>query len=212
MTASQIYQAYHIMPNLKLHMYRVAAVGQVILDYWTSPPVDRDTIIKTLLLHDIGNIIKFKLDSSLPRLNYWKQVQQDFINKYGHDVHAANHAIAQELALPQTVIHLLDISHTSNSRQILANNDWSSKLCWYADMRVSPKGVVSVDFRFKDLLSRYRHRDLPQTIRRYWRDCLKLEQQLQPHISINLGQITNQAIEPYLKTLPDYPLTDEFAC
>ena len=44
MTTAQIYSHYHIMPNLQLHTYRVAAVDLAILDHWTGPAIDQDLI------------------------------------------------------------------------------------------------------------------------------------------------------------------------
>ena len=49
------------MPSLQLHMYRVTAVASRIVDNWKGQNLDKKEIIIACLLHDIGNIIKFKL-------------------------------------------------------------------------------------------------------------------------------------------------------
>ena len=43
-------------------MYRVAALGSLICDRLISQKVDNDLILKTLLLHDMGNILKFDFE------------------------------------------------------------------------------------------------------------------------------------------------------
>ncbi len=60
MTIQQLYEKYEIMPNLQLHMYRVAAVAKMICDHFQKP-INKQEVIITCLLHDIGNIIKFDL-------------------------------------------------------------------------------------------------------------------------------------------------------
>ncbi len=45
-----------------MHLLRVAALGALIADNWTGTTVNRHTIVCTLLLHDIGNIVKADYD------------------------------------------------------------------------------------------------------------------------------------------------------
>ncbi len=56
--ASEIYAEYRLMPNLKQHQFRVAAVAEIICKN-LSEVVDKDNIILACLYHDMGNIIKF---------------------------------------------------------------------------------------------------------------------------------------------------------
>ena len=79
-------------------------------------------------------------------------------------------------------------------------------------MRVAPHGVVTVNRRFADLMSRYAHRHPPTNITTNHQLTLKIESQLQPFVSIPLNQITDSTIAPYLKSLPNYQLTPEFCC
>ena len=53
---SEIYAEYKIMPNLQMHMYRVAAVASLIYDNFNEP-LNKEEIITACLLHDMGNII-----------------------------------------------------------------------------------------------------------------------------------------------------------
>jgi predicted HD phosphohydrolase len=47
------------MPYLQLHMRRVAAVGELILS--AESDASKDDVVAALLLHDLGNIVKFRL-------------------------------------------------------------------------------------------------------------------------------------------------------
>ncbi len=58
---SEIYEEYKIMPNLREHQLRVAAVAAQICDNFNKP-LNKKEIITACLLHDMGNIIKFKLE------------------------------------------------------------------------------------------------------------------------------------------------------
>lgn len=101
MTVREIYNNYKIMPTLRLHQLRVAAVGQIICD---SIPDFKDTkeVVVTCLLHDMGNIIKFDLNY-FPEflkpegLEYWQKVKEEYIQKYGNDEHHATQSIIAEL-------------------------------------------------------------------------------------------------------------------
>src|SRR5437588_9728526 len=64
----EVYRKYSIPTNLQLHMLRAAAIGKLITDHWNyqhGPAIDVSVIIKTLLLHDMGNIVKIDLDAPL---------------------------------------------------------------------------------------------------------------------------------------------------
>ena len=53
-----IYNKYHIPKTLQLHMLRVSACAMLILDNWNGNKLDKESIIKVSLLHDMGNIAK----------------------------------------------------------------------------------------------------------------------------------------------------------
>src|SRR5438045_2401455 len=108
MNISEIYKKYKITPLLQQHQLRAASVGAYIADHWNiKQQIDKDGIIQTLLLHDMGNIIKFDFDDS--ELNpsdekeYWKAVQKEFVEKYGHDEHIATNMIAKEIGVTAKV-------------------------------------------------------------------------------------------------------------
>ena len=63
MKIKDIYSKYNIPPNLQLHMFRVAAFADILCDNHKKVDFDKEIIIKSCLLHDLGNIIKFDFDN-----------------------------------------------------------------------------------------------------------------------------------------------------
>jgi len=145
MTIQEVYNRYHIMPILQEHMFRVAAVAGLIAQN-SREELDNDAITTACLLHDIGNIIKFKLGFipeavELEGVTYWQEIQQDFINKYGKDEHIASEIISKELGLSQRIIELINSVGFSNAHIVDSSNDIEKMICCYSDQRVSPHGI-----------------------------------------------------------------------
>src|SRR3989344_5728607 len=149
-TAQEIYTAYKIMPSLQLHQLRVAAVGKLICEHLKNPVRTEDVVV-ACLFHDMGNIVKFEL-GYLPEflepegLAYWQNVQREYKQKYsGADQHAANEAIARELGLSEEVISCIAAVSFSKVGEVLRSESFEKKVCKYADSRVGPDGVLSLD-------------------------------------------------------------------
>jgi len=157
MTILDIYSNYQIPPNLQRHQLEVAGVCQVVLDGWSGEKIDWELTILTALLHDMGNIIKFKkpfMSEMAERVEYWQAVQESFIAKYGHDVKVATMKIAEELQLPKVVKVLQEME------LVIAGNaveSWEARLVEFADMHVKPEGIVSLEERLTDLIDRYQY-------------------------------------------------------
>lgn len=159
MTISQVYDHYRIMPNLQLHMYRVGGVAKLITDNLLKP-VDGTSVITASLLHDMGNIIKFNLQT-FPQflqpegLQYWQEVQEWYVDRYGSDEHEASVLIAAELGVSEHVQNLIRATGFSAPKQNLESGEVDSMVCEYSDCRVTPFGVVTLEDRLKDLELRY---------------------------------------------------------
>src|SRR5690349_16753955 len=109
-----IYKKYAITPMLQMHQLRAAAVGNLIADNWKNEKLNKSAVVQTLLIHDMGNIIKFDLDNfpqllgeEIKKIDFWKQTQKDFIAKYGVDEHIATQQIAKEIGAPKNVQYIL---------------------------------------------------------------------------------------------------------
>ncbi len=151
-----IYEQYQLPPNLIRHQLEVTAVGRFICDHWTGEPVDRDAIMQALLLHDMGNIIKFRrpfLGELEKDAQKWERVQDAFVRKYGTNVHESTCAILKELG----ALKALDLVEKMQEGSFSGyeNLSWESKICEYADCCVTPKGVEGFEVRLADLMHRY---------------------------------------------------------
>jgi hypothetical protein len=201
MTIKDVYAKYQIMPQLSLHMRRVAGVGKLILDGWKGE-IDRDLVIRTLLLHDMGNIVKFDLSEAgqqklksaeVVDLPYWRKVQQEFWDKYGHDTHEVTKQINLELG-QHDVIAVMEqelAGYAAGYPDRLMEQSWPAKILGYSDVRVTPVGVVPMKVRIEDLYARY-GRELS------WYDFLyELEERVKEMTVADLSTITEVAVATY---------------
>ena len=164
---AQIYTQFKIPPNLQMHQKLVASVAALICDQWKGSlaayRINRDDLVAFLLIHDLGNIIKYKFDSESAKMLgaeaknvvYWKRVREEIIQKYGSNVKDASERMMLELDPPQGVRHLFSNMAFAKTDVIARGNDWSVKIAAYCDFRVGPFGVVSLQERLDDLRKRY---------------------------------------------------------
>ncbi len=157
-----IYKKYKIMSNLQLHMLRVASVASMIFDNWTGEEVtDKEKLITAALLHDMGNIIKFRLnyfpESLEPEgLDYWQDVQNEYFEKYGRDEHKATVSILRELSINEEIVTLVEsMNFGLLCKHKEKTNPIELRILHYADLRVSPYGITSYEERMADVEKRY---------------------------------------------------------
>lgn len=201
----QIYKQYFLTKTLQEHMIRAAAVGKLIAGNSQGIIVDTEKIIRVLLLHDTGNIIKFDFDkfphllgSEIDEIDSWKVTQKKFIEKFGQEEHKATELIAKEIGVPSDIQSLLERQIYTPTKKIARDMDWETKICQYADLRSGPFGVISINERFDELINRYKHRNhkisnIKQTEenRKY---MLIIEEQLQRHCKIKLKKISEESV------------------
>lgn len=158
MIISDIYNHYTIPPQLQLHQRRVAAVGKIVAEAHAAAHVD--VVVTACLLHDMGNIIKFKLDRFPEFLEpegheYWKSVQDTFIQKYGTDEHLATLIIADELGVSDAVLACIRAVGMTKVHHNLTEGTLEERITNYADLRVGPRGCISLQERIADGKARY---------------------------------------------------------
>ena len=169
MEISEIYNQYKIPPTLQLHMLRVASLGILIAesidDTNLSIKIDKNLIVRTLLIHDMGNIIKMSFDKPSPyfteendNLDYWKTQREEFIKRYGNEEHDAVTSIAKELSFNSQEIRLLTQRGFSNNESTLNSSDYNLKIGSYADQRVAPDGVRTLAQRLSEAKERYKNK------------------------------------------------------
>jgi HD domain-containing protein len=148
----EIYSHFRIMPDLQTHMLRVAHVAEVILANWMGSQINKTEIISALLLHDLGNIVKFDLSKD----EYWQKIQQETIERYGSSVdHVVTAKMLKEINVDDRLQALVAHMGFDNLSYVLGSNDIDLKICTYADLRVAPFGIVGIQERFSDLRKRY---------------------------------------------------------
>ncbi len=208
---SEIYTEYKIISSLQNHMLRVAAVASIICDNFNEP-LPKDDIITACLLHDMGNILKFKWDSLSeflePKgLHYWQNVQNEYKEKYGDDEHEATMKIIKELGLPNAVISLAGQNHFSLICKHRDSKDINIKIVHYADGRVDPYGVVSYEKRMDEAKKRYENHKFrtPEAERQKLVICGKeIEKQIFTKCKIKPEYITNETVAPIISELRNF--------
>ncbi|MSU73641.1 HD domain-containing protein [Candidatus Kaiserbacteria bacterium] len=165
----EIYAAYTIMPSLQMHQLRVAAVGKLICEDFSSKggsasggkkPVNERDIILACLFHDMGNILKFDLtkfpEFTAPEgVEYWESVKAECGEKYGTNQHVATEKIAREIGLSESVIAYMKAVDFTKLDETLKEGIMETLICEYADMRVAPHGIVGMEQRLRDGRERY---------------------------------------------------------
>lgn len=208
-TISEIYDRFLILPNLRMHMFRVASVAEILCDNWHGT-INKKDIVAACLMHDIGNIVKFDLmerdapllGKEVKRLDYWRKAKTDTMRKYGSTDHEATHNMMVELGVSGRVLSLVD--HMIDVLREESVDDYELMLCNYADDRVGPGGVMSISERFTDFANRYSKSDSKENkakgivVESLTGRALNLEKRLFLHIGITPEHINDKNIKPYL--------------
>lgn len=208
-TVQQIYEGYKIMPNLQVHQLRVAAVAMMICDNF-SEPLPKHEMVSGCLIHDMGNILKFKLDlfpefTKPEGMNYWEGVKEEYRKKYGNDEHVATFAIAKELGVSEKTFTLIEAISFLGAPSLALGDSFAHKIMEYCDDRVNPFGVVSLEVRLADLRKRYAHKGGDTPERRAFDEALrKIEQQIFEKCSIKPEDITDEAVAQLIEELKNF--------
>ena len=208
----QIFEKFRIIKNLQEHMLRSAAVGRLICDHWNGPTINKDDIIAALLIHDLGNIVKMDFNSEaglkligdeIKRIDFWKGVQGEVIDKYGLDDHVVSEKMSEELGISKRLKFILK-NHVFNNNEATADsNDWEVKIASYADQRIGPFGVLSLEQRFVELKERYADRENKNVNNPkidVFIDCaFKIERQVLSNTTLKPEDINNASIKKYVE-------------
>ncbi|MDO8661569.1 MAG: hypothetical protein Q7K43_06780, partial [Candidatus Woesearchaeota archaeon] len=81
-----IYKELVIPKNLQMHMICTAGIASFIHEHWKGKSINKENIVIAMLLHDVGNIVKFDFSRKelyeqdvLSNVEFWKQRQKEFI-------------------------------------------------------------------------------------------------------------------------------------
>ncbi len=162
------------------------------------------------LLHDLGNIVKFDFDKypefleeEQAKVELWKGKQKIMCEKYGLDDHQATFKMLDEINNDPRVKEIISMKGFGNLRKIVTSPDKGSKILQYADLRVLPNGVCTIEERINDVIERYpKYTNLPN-FDDLANACRELEQQIQENIDVPTSEITSKMLpidnEMYLK-------------
>ena len=201
------------MPQLVIHQLRVASVAMTVCDS-LDITVDEDSIIKACLFHDMGNIIKFQLDK-FPEWNepegteYWKKVKDECILKYGDNEHKASLMIGKEIGLSSKILELINGMDSKLMGKIYNSNDFDLKICKYADLRVAPRSIVSINERMDEAKKRYeghKNKFNKQERKLFRENIIKIEKQIFPYSKIKPEDINDKYIQKNLEFLKDFEI------
>ena len=212
-----IYQVYALPINLQQHMLRVAAVALWILERWKGEKLNRRDIVETLLLHDIGNLVKVtedKFESLFPdtyqmeSFQYWKNIRDSIIRRYGRTDTEATANIIKEIGVRDVIVDMIEKKQFINNINTYHDDNYAIKICAYADQRVSPNGVLSLENRLNEAIVRYRGVK-NASVNSINREELieyakKIEMQIFEYVDGKPEDITDVAIKEYIEELKNF--------
>lgn len=209
MNILDIYNKYHLPENLQMHMLRVAACSNLIIDNWLGDKLDKSAIIRVCLLHDMGNMVKIPEDFSYD--NEFIAIRKKYFDKYGTNDHEINLEIGKIEGLSDKELIILDGKRSRKNEQTLNSNSYEIKICAYCDQRVAPNGVVDLKTRLEDAKVRYKDKPLSvwsnEEKANYLIDCaLGIEKQIIEKCKISPKDINDYTIKEYITNLRNYDI------
>lgn len=160
-----IYDRFEVPSKIRAHCRLVASVASRVCSQVGLDKESSTLVIAASLVHDLGNIIKVDFDSDLAKELYSFQEREQLritreriISCYGSHEDLATIAMLNELSCDKSVISLLKSSTWVNVLGVLSGDSLPEKILSYADYRVGPFGIVSLQERLDDLNNRYKGR------------------------------------------------------
>lgn len=206
-----IYSKYSVPTNIQKHMIRVAAVCELICNK-PKPKINSNNLVAVSLIHDIANIIKADfLDKTKlkllekkdkKRIDFFKLKQLEFWEKYGEDDNRANEKIARELKVNKRMIYLLENKRLVHLSKEQIKKDLELLIFFYADQRVSPKGVVSLKKRTLEYIKRNRLDKNQKKMKKcisFLEFSKNIEKEIILKTKIKPKEINDKSIKKYLK-------------
>ena len=207
MNIIEIYKKYHLPEHLQMHMLRVAACSNLIIDNLNEIVIDKNSIIRASLLHDMGNMAKISDDEVEDEK--FRKIRKEYIDKYERNSHKINLIIAKEEGLNDYEIEIIDKKSSKRGEETLNSERYDVKILLYADQRVAPYGVTSLRERLEEVKKRYKN-----IVSSVWSneekanhliDCsLGIEKQIMEHCSISPEAINDESIKKYMEKLKEY--------
>ena len=208
MNIVEIYKQYHIPRDLQLHMLRVASCANLIIDNWENKEIDKKSIIRVCLLHDMGNLAKIK--DNPDNDEDFIRIRTEYIEKFGLDDHEISLAIGKEMGLNESELQIMQGKESKRNEEIMNADSFEIKICAYCDERVSPCGVQSIKDRLEDAKNRYKGTKSiwgNEEAANHLIECaLKIENQIMKYCKIKPEEINDKNIQEYIERLKEYEI------
>lgn len=209
MNIIEIYKKYHLPENLQMHMLRVAACSNLIIDNLNGIVIDKKAIIRASLLHDMGNMAKIS-DNEIDDEEF-KKIRKEYIDKYNRNSHKINLIIAKEEGLNDYEIEIIDKKSSKRGEETLNSERYDVKILLYADQRVAPYGVTSLKERLEEVKKRYKNISSSvwsnEEKANHLIECsLGIEKQIMEHCNIKPEDINDNSIKTYIEKLKEYEI------
>lgn len=214
MTIADVYEKYKIMPNLRLHQLRVAAVARRLAEVRGA---DIELVTQAGLLHDMGNIMKTDFNQFPPEfygdrtISYWEEVKKDCGERYGQDEHTATAAIAGEIGVEDVVLSIINNMGFSKAEAILENATPELQIIEYADQRVAPYGITSMSERLREGHERYAAKagsdySEDEMFNKNYRVLEELERKLFAGIDLKPEDLSEESLRESIEALRGYEI------
>lgn len=207
MTIAQVYQRFNNNQGLQEHQLRVGAIAKTICEH-SSQELDETNIVAAALMHDLGNILKFKFDNDdfaalvePEGVAYWKQRQAEVELEYGAKADEATIAMVAKLELEPEIARVIERAHLEYTDQIIEEDDVSSQVLLYADMRVGPHAITTLEGRIEDIGKRYAHRFTTEYLEELYTKLNAIEVALFTNASITPDDISEKSTKSLQKEL-----------
>lgn len=208
MKVIDIYNQYHIPKQLQMHMLRVSACACLILENWKEKEINKEAIIRVLLLHDMGNMAKIK--DNPDNDEEFIRIRNEYITRFGLDDHLISLEIGKELGLSEYELSIMQSKESKRNEEIMNSNSFEIKICAYCDERVSPYGVESIKNRLEDAKKRYKGSKSiwgnEEKANHLIQCALEIEKQIMQYCSIKPENINDENIEMYIDVLREYEI------
>lgn len=197
MTVQEVYEQYMIPSNLQEHMLRVGALAEILLDNWQGVDINKDAVVKACLLHDIAKPMHFDLTKQVQfglseaEIGQLARLQERLKEYYGEDEHVAIMKICKELGCEETTLRLVDNLEWDYIPKLLKENDVEALIPIYCDMRIGPKGMMSMEERVEDLKKRELNQDHSQKVE----NGRRLEELVVSNVRVDVNGIKDREIE-----------------
>lgn len=205
MNVRQTYEKYFTPKNLQEHMLRVASLSKIICDNWIGSKIDMEAVIKACSLHDIAKPMTFDVSkqaqygASPIEIANLENLQKLIKISYGSVEHEATIKMCQDVGMDKKSVNFVKNLEWKYIPRLFKNNDIESLIPIYCDMRIGPKGILSLQERFDDLKKRVSADNYEDNVK----NGKALEQKIKENVKIDLNSITDNNLNSLFTEILD---------